>query len=145
MFVIGNFCKLVVGQAGAQASTEVGIASNVKVASEIEEVDATCRKTKGNKAYIYGLSDSTMTFRLKYDPEDASYQLIRNAHIEKKQIAAGALDDKGDGPEGDWIVSKFELDQQDNDIVGVDVTLRPSFSEVEGVIRTIAWIKASAS
>lgn len=124
--VIGHFCKLLGGTAGETATKVLGKASEVQVACSKTEVESTTRETEGFKTYIAGLKDISLSFKHVYDPEDEGYQLLHNAFYNDTPLSLRPADNDGNGLEADWEIFTFDESQDDDDIVRVSVTAKPT-------------------
>lgn len=141
MRILGNFCKLFGGTSGTTPSTELTLAKDVEVSIEDDQIDDTSRRNRGFKSYIYGLRDCSLTFTYDYDTEDEGFTLLQEASLNRQALALFAADDKGNGLDGDWIIS-LKINQPTADKVTCSVTAKPTFSGENG--RNPAWVKATA-
>jgi hypothetical protein len=141
--------KMYVGEAGATATTGLTLVENVKnvkLSYSDAEVDATLRRHEGNKAYIRGIRDFSVTLDLaniKNDngtrPADIQF-FLSSMENRRYMFSAFFLDENGgEGPFGDFVC--FFGDGNDNDEEGGkwSLTLRPA-----GFGRKLGWYKTPA-
>ena len=142
--VIGHFCKLLGGTAGETASQVLGKASEIQIACSKTEIEATTRESEGFKNYIAGPKDVTLTFKYVYDESDPGYQLLHEAYYGDKAIALRPGDEKGSGLEADWELFTFDMNQDDDDIVRISVSAKPTRIAGEKA-RNPKWTKGTAA
>lgn len=122
---VGYAAKLFGGAAGSTPSTEITHAKDVKVAVNIDTVDATDRSTEGWKDNLAALKDATLTFHLVYDSSDTNYSAIRAAAIGCTPYAFKPSNGNGSGLDADWTITKFEENQDNGEAIGADVEAVP--------------------
>lgn len=118
---------------------------DVTITGEKATGDATTRGYK-NKRYVTALKDRGITLMMVYEPGDAGYDAFRdsfeaNTHVESI-IAVQAWDGDPDeaghhGIQGDWIITKFGEPQQLEDVMGVEIELKPAHSDLAGDIQRV--------
>lgn len=96
--------------------------------------DKTELNTRGNgdiKSYVGGMQDISITFGMNWIKSAAGFSILNAAFTGKTEIFFAALDGLAatagsTGPAGNWMVTKFDTDQSNPNIVKVDVELSPS-------------------
>jgi hypothetical protein len=128
--------KMYVGASGAAAPTDLILAENirnVKIAYNDAEVDATLRRHEGNKAYVRGVRDFSVTLDLaniKNDdgtrPADIQF-FLDSLNNRRKMFTAFFLDEAGgEGPFGDFICFFGDGNDGDEEAGKWSLTLRPA-------------------
>lgn len=85
-FILGKDAKLYIGTAGPPADaigamTEVTIVRDLTMNLEAGEADITTRGNSGWKATAPALREATLDFEILWNPEDANFNIIRNAFL----------------------------------------------------------------
>jgi hypothetical protein len=65
---------------------------DIEVTDATEKVEIPIRRNGGFKAYVQGLTDYGLAFKMVYDPADAAQSAIRNAKINRTPIEFLVLD-----------------------------------------------------
>ncbi|MBQ6473452.1 MAG: hypothetical protein IJJ33_15810 [Victivallales bacterium] len=122
---IGYAGKLYGGTAGTTASTEITHAKNVKVSVSMDTVDATDRSNNGWKDNLTALKDASLSFTLVYDSTDTNYAAIRAAAIAGTPYAFKPDNGNGSGLDADWVITKFDENQDIGEAISADVEAVP--------------------
>ena len=126
---MGFNAKLFRGVAGTTAATEVKNISDCSVNIEAGEVEASVRGSDW-KSYAYGLKDASIEFKLMANEatgSDDNIAAFRDAFLNRTAIAVLARDKaSGQGPDADWIVTNFSREENLEDAIAYNVTLKPN-------------------
>jgi len=133
-YTLGRKCKLwyqtdgVAGSAGWVLMTN--IKGDLQVDRSFETTEESTRESDF-KFYVPGLHDATVTFEIRYDPENAGYVAFENAYdnstpIGVKILDGGATDDAGRGTVMDAVITNFSETQPINGAVNISVSLQPA-------------------
>jgi hypothetical protein len=126
--VVGLFAKLnykVGGASGAGNWTALDVAQDVSVSLTHSEADATTRGSGGWENTEITRRRLSVTWTMLWDTDDAGFQAIREAFLEREMIGLQALDeDGGSGPSGDFKITQFDIGQNMDDVSTVQVTAK---------------------
>lgn len=111
------------GAASSTASTEMTNCSDVSINLSLDAVDATNRASDGWKSYIAGLLDAELSWEMQADG-GTDFTAIQGYFIAKTPIALLATDG-ATGLDLDVILTKFEVSQDDEDVMSVSVSAVP--------------------
>jgi len=121
---IGLNCTLKRGAAGSTATTVVKNAKEVTISLSRGAADATTRNSGSWKEYIVGLIDGGLTFTM-LEGNDEDFTAFQSAFIAGTPVSIWAGDTESGGLDFDAIVTKFDLEQGDEDTASASVELKP--------------------
>lgn len=133
-YKLGLDCKLfynVVGIGGGGTWEELSNAKDVTLGVETGEADATTRGNNGWKATVATLKDASIEFEMVWNTDDAGFQAIKDAWLNKTPIGIAALDgalNSGEGLVADMMVMNFSRSEPLEGVATVSITLKPTFS-----------------
>lgn len=115
-------------------TTTIDRVQDVVVGAKNDTPEHTTRDSGGQKQYGASLQDLGVKFKIKVPASggtDAAYSALRDAFINKTEIAIFALDDLkavigAEGPAGNFVVASFDRDETGGKILFCDVELKPS-------------------
>ncbi len=123
---IGFEGKLYHGTAGTAAATEATNVKDLTLDFSATEVDATTRANGGYKGYVRGLKDIAISGKSNWDPADAFLAALKTSFIDGTPVAIKMLDVVGgDGPDGDFICTKFPRSENLDGVMEIDWSLKP--------------------
>lgn len=127
-FKLGFEAKLFIGTAGAAPSDELTNITDVSISLESPEVDVTARNSGKFKTYIPGMIDAGVEFSIFADADDTKLTQLRTAWLARTAIAVKV--ELGDNAffQSDMIVSNFSNDQQTEEAISYQVTLKPTIT-----------------
>lgn len=133
MTVRGIDCKLELGSPAATWATpayeEVKNASNVKIPSNPEMADITCRAGAGLKQEKVALIGLQIEFQLNYKENDNQWSELKAAFISGTQVlireSSGPIAGDNDKLKMWANVAKFDEVHENNNVVGAEVMLSP--------------------
>lgn len=143
--ILGKDAKLYRQTTGTRATwPATGAAPNLDLVGNVRnltlnltsaEADATTRASNGWKVTLPTTFDGSVEFEMIADPGDADFVAIRNAFFNRTNIAMAALtgDSTVEGVEGLWAdfrVTAFTRNEDLEDVVKHNVTLKPGYSAV---------------
>lgn len=127
--LLGKNAKLFAGPAGTTASTEVKNCRTVTVNMTHEEADATTRGTGGFSVVVPTLKSVEISFSMLDIPGDPSLETIRSAYVSGGPVALKALSaESGWGPDGDFIITAFNRNEDNKGLIEYSVTAKPTLS-----------------
>lgn len=115
---VGYECQLSVG---GQIIAE---ARDIELPSSHDEIDASTRGSSGNKQWLMGMREWTVTIDQLWVFSDAGRQALETAYFARSLVEVSFLDKDGNGYEGCAFVREFTFGQPLNDAVTYNVTLR---------------------
>ena len=139
-FILGMDAVLKIGAADAALSAlvEVSNVKDLKLGMSKATVDITTRANLGWRAKAATLKECTCEFQMLWKPEDTGFEAIRTAFLDNSEIGACPLsEDDGEGPRGNWVVTKFDRNESLEEGITVDVTLE--------LAKYIAWETGTGS
>lgn len=134
--VLGMNCKLFrnTGSYASPTWDEVTNTKDVTQTVEKSEADATTRANNGWRATMGALKDATVEFQMVWNPGDADFEAFRDAFLNDTLIDCAALD--GDmvtsgsqGLRAEFSVLTFSRNEPLEEVVTVDVTLKPGYTD----------------
>ena len=129
-FVLGKDCKITLGAAsdggagGGMGAGELTIVKEASLTCETGEANVTTRGSGGWEATAATLRKLSLEIKLQYKPADPGYVALRNAWKDGKKIGITALTADGEGPTGDFMITKFSRSEPLEEGVMVDVTAK---------------------
>lgn len=115
------------GVNGVAGWNELTNIRDLKIARETSTADATVRAGNGYKQTVAVLIDSSIEFEMNYDTADAGFTVLeaaqRNGAVVGMKILDGGTESTGTGPVADFMVSKFEIKQANEDLIKVNVSM----------------------
>lgn len=130
------------GISGGGSWTTATQVRNVTITNDKMTADATTRGFN-NKRFVTGLKDRGVSMDMVYEPGDAGFEAFRDAYEADTHadsiIGVRFLDGDTDaeGLSGDWIVTKFSEPQQLEDVMGVEIELKPAHSDEAGDVQRV--------
>lgn len=104
-------------------------ARDVTAGGEIGKADVSARNNI-RRQYVPTLLDETIELSMPWDPEDAQIDALREARESRSIVAIAALDDSiannGQGPTGNYYVTKFERSEPLEEGMMLSVELSPA-------------------
>jgi len=139
---LGLDCKAYFGIAGAQASTLIANIKSVTINMEKGEADVTVRGGSGWRMTVGTLKDGSVEFEMVWDTEDAFFAAMHTAYFGNTNIALmfldGALGTAGSqGLDADFSITNFTRNEQLEEAVTVNVTVKPSYSTTHPPVWTV--------
>ena len=126
---LGMDAKLYYGTAGTTANNVIDNVTNVTLSLSKAEADVTTRGNNGWRATVATLKDAEISFSMVWDTEDAAFTAIKNSYINDTAIAMLVLDEEGgQGLDADCMVGNFTRNEDLEDAIRVDVTIKPTYS-----------------
>jgi len=114
------------GTAATTAAGELANVQDVVVSSSRAEIDASTRSSSW-KLTMGGLLDVSIDFGLIMEVDDTGFDALKAAHFGNTAIALLVLDKpSGEGPDADFIVTKFDRDEGMGNTVSYSVTVKPA-------------------
>lgn len=114
----------------ALAATLLSKIKDAKASCENKTADASTRESKIERnAPTMQAWNGTFNYQTKVG--DTGFEMLRDAYTEQTEIFVALLDQAASvsgaqGPAGNWIVTKFEVDQGLNNTLIADVEIKPS-------------------
>lgn len=142
--VLGLDAKLYhnTGTYGTPTWDEVTNCRNVTLNLEKSDADVTTRGGSGWRQTVTTLKDGTVDFNMIWDTSDTDFIAFRDAWLNNTQIDCWVLD--GDstttgnqGLRAEFEVANFTRNEELEDALNVDVSLRPGFSSNAPVWQTV--------
>lgn len=136
-YKIGIDCVLGYKAGGVSESGDFVEADNIRdLAGNFNhaEADATTRANQGWRATVPTLKEAEITGQMVYDTSDPHFTAFRNAWTNRAPLGIAMLDgplDTGAGWVFDANVINFSINQAMEDVVLVDITLKPSYSPAD--------------
>lgn len=127
MIVLGLSCKLFRGTAGTTAATLMKNVKDVTCNLETGEADITTRAAEGWRVTVGTLKEASIEFAMLYDVEDADMEAIANAFFGNTSIALFVSDGAGSGLDCDASVTQFNIEQNLEEAVAINVTAKPTY------------------
>ena len=130
-FVLGKDCKITLsaaggsgGGSGGTGGSELTIVKEASLTCETGEANVTTRGSGGWEATAATLRKLSLDIKLQYKPADPGYVALRNAWKDGTKIGITALTADGEGPTGDFMITKFSRSEPLEEGVMVDVTAK---------------------
>ncbi|MDD5728827.1 MAG: hypothetical protein PHV59_09700 [Victivallales bacterium] len=121
----GFECKLYRGAAGAKATTEVDTAKDVTPGHDIDQVEASNRKS-AYKKYLQGMVDAGVEWAMDFDKNDAHCMAFLAAAINRTDLAIYAELDTGIGLDMDCRIFTSAFEQPLSDSEKITFQAKPS-------------------
>jgi hypothetical protein len=127
--------------------TEIETVQDLDLKLDPNEWDASSRQGRGFDASEPTTHKPEITFSIIYDTDDAAFQALKTAWIDRTVIAIACLDDESDveGAEGLWAdmkVMAFSRAEKLKEGLVVKVTLKPCYSATHPQWVTVAAASA---
>ena len=123
------FCAAGIG--GTPTWTELTNVKNVTLNLQKGEADVTTRANSGWKGIAPTLRECTATFSMVWKPGDAGFDKIKSAYLSGEAVEgaflSGDREDSGsEGPRASWSVTGFDRNEELEQAITVDVTMKIS-------------------
>jgi|GEM_PF-170965 len=128
------------GTAGTTGATEVKNVKNLTLSVETGSADITTRATDGWKAYAATLKDGSLEWDMVDISGDADIAAVRAAWLAGTALALFADDGTGEGLDADFVITKFDRDEQLEEAITYKVTAKPTY-----LTRAPAWKTAGGT
>jgi hypothetical protein len=139
---IGIEGRLYYGAAEAQADTPAENIRDLTLDLKADEVDASTRAHGGYKAYLRGLKDCSVDWKMNADGSDAFYQALRNSFTEGTAIALAVLDEEGGaGIDADFQVISCPRAEPNSGVMEITIAVKPHAD----TDRTVEWTATGPS
>lgn len=131
---LGKDAKLFIGTAGVKPATQVQYARDISVNLERDKIDITSNASGGWNQSAPGLITASIEFEMILEETNTASATILSNFISGASFSAAAMDGPaeapidgvaGDGPYGDWWVSKCARNTKTKEATVFSVTLEP--------------------
>lgn len=123
---IGLEAKLLIGDPGATAATELKNVKDVSLNLEKATADITTRAASGWRVKKATLKEASVEFEMNYDAEDAGFTSMISAFLGNSAVAIFVSDGDGKGLDADWDITNFNIEQPLEEAISVSVTAEPT-------------------
>ena len=138
--VLGLNAKLLRGAAGTQGATEMRNVKDLTLSIESGDADVTTRAANGWRASVSTLKEATLEFEMNYDTEDEDFGAVQDAFFNNTPLAFFVSDGAGNGLDGDWVITGFNVEQPLEEAMSVSVTAKLTLDT-----RAPQWVEGSDS
>lgn len=118
------------GQDAGGSWTEAGNVQDVSFDLEKDTADVTTRANEGWEAMVGTLKKATLKFKSIWDPDDAFFEVLREAFLTDGAIIGFQILDEaaGQGLQADFMITKFSRGEPLREAITVDVEAVVTYS-----------------
>ena len=133
-------CETLPGNGRNTGRDEMKNVKDLTLSIESGDADVTTRAAKGWRASVATLKEATLEFEMNYDTEDEDFGAVQDAFFNNTPLAFFVSDGAGNGLDGDWVITGFNVEQPLEEAMSVSVTAKLTLDT-----RAPQWVEGSDS